>query len=84
MTRGMMQLVRKMVEIWKAMGSLWARGLREMRAMACFWGGSTVLVEPIWLTVGSDIVKGGRSVRWLWKACGDDVGESLLKDDGVE
>lgn len=66
MTRGMMQLVRKMVEIWKAMGSLWARGLREMRAIGCFWGGSTVLVELSLETFGSDIVEGGRrSVVWL-------------------
>ena len=42
-----------------------------MRTMACFWGGSTVLVEPILLTVGSDMV-GGRwkSVRRLWKVYG--------------
>ena len=65
MTRGMMQLVRNMVEIWKAMGSLWARGLREMRAMGCFWGGSIVLVEPILETAWSDIVeRDRRSVGW--------------------
>ena len=80
MTRGMMQLVRKMVETWKAMGNLWARGLREMRAMGCFWGGSTVLVEPSLATFGSDIVgRGRRSVRWLQV---DDAGESLLKEEG--
>ena len=81
MTRGMMQLVRNMVEIWKAMASLWARGLREMRAMGCFWGGSIVLVEPILVTAGSDIVKSDRrNVGWLWKVYGGDVGESLLKE----
>ena len=62
MTRGMTQLVRNMVEMWKAMASLWARGLRSMRGMGCFWERSTVLSEPTVLRVGSDIVEGDGGV----------------------
>ena len=40
-----------------------------------------MLVEPILLTVGSDMVGGRwRSVRLLWKVYDDDVGQSLLKE----
>ena len=43
-----------------------------------------MLVEPSWLTDGSDMVEGdGGVLDGLWKVYGDDdVGQSLLKEEG--